>query len=472
MRNSQNYAKFFKKMSEYIWEMPAGQFSFMRVPARIFATKSMLNAISRDDSLRQLINVTSLPGIVGRVLAMPDAHEGYGFPIGGVAATDAESGVISPGGIGYDINCGVRLLVSSVGAEEVKKRDHALLKKLLDGVPSGVGKGGELHLSDDEICRVLEQGAKWAIARGYGSKEDLSHIESGGCMTSASAESVSKKARSRGRDQLGTLGAGNHFLDVACVEEVYDEEVAQSWGISKGMTALMVHTGSRGLGHQVATDSVSLMMSAMSRYGISVPDRELACVPFSSEDGQRYFSAMSAAANFAWANRQIISELARRVWEDVFGPREGNFKVLYDIAHNVAKVEEHDVDGAQKRLVVHRKGATRCFPGEPVIIPGSMGTASYVLVGEKKALTETFGSSCHGAGRSMSRSQALRTVREDELKQRLDAKGILVDSKSYGSLAEEAPEAYKDVDEVVGVVEKVGLARRVARLTPMVVVKG
>lgn len=462
----------FVMKSKYMWEMAPDEKFLMRVPARVYATESMFHDISRDHSLNQLLNVATLPGIVSYALAMPDAHEGYGFPIGGVAAFDADDGIISPGGIGYDINCGVRLLISDLDASVVSEHQKELSRSIFHGVPSGVGREGELHLRENELVNVLEKGARWAVERGYGTKGDLDHIESGGCLPASSVEYVSKRACQRGRDQLGTLGAGNHFVEVAVVDKIFDKEVAGSWGVREGLATVMIHTGSRGLGHQVATDYVEKMMGAVRTYGISVPDRELACAPFKSEEGQQYYSAMSAAANFAWANRQVLSELVRRLWEGVFGPRNSHLKLLYDIAHNIAKVEEHMVGGVPKMMVVHRKGATRCFPGQPVLIPGSMGTASYVLIGQEKALSETWGSSCHGAGRCMSRSQAMREVRGEVLQKELESEGIVVEAGSYDSIAEEAPSAYKDVHEVVDVVHRAGLAKKVFRLKPLVVVKG
>ncbi|MBI2012848.1 MAG: RtcB family protein [Candidatus Colwellbacteria bacterium] len=452
------------KLNDYLWEIPRNYRSDMRVPARVYATEKMLDDILGDRSLEQLINVTTLPGIQKYALAMPDIHEGYGFPIGGVAAFDKEEGIISPGGIGYDINCGVRLLRSKLEIGDIKNRLSDLGQEIYRQVPSGVGKGGRLNLKGGDFDRVLENGAPEVVRMGYGKEEDLKHLESGGEIAEADAELVSHRAKARGADQLGTMGAGNHFVEVEAVEKIFDEEEAARLGLFKDQAVVLIHTGSRGLGHQVATDYIQTMVRALSKYNISLPDRELACAPFSSPEGQNYFRAMSAGANFAWANRQLITWEVREAWKNVFGVAGGDLEIVYDVAHNIAKIEND--------LVVHRKGATRSFFGQPVLIPGSMGTGSYLLVGQEGAIEQSFGSSCHGAGRRMSRSKAKRMIRGDELKDQLEAKGITVASGSMSGLAEEAPEAYKNVDEVVEVVHRAGIAKKVARFRPVAVVKG
>jgi len=461
-----------KETSENLWEIPKSFRSDMRVSALVYASEAMLKEISRDRSLEQLVNVATLPGIVGYALAMPDIHEGYGFPIGGVAAFDAQEGIISPGGIGYDINCGVRLLRSSLTLPDAAAHLEKLGSAIYREVPSGVGKGGRLTLKGKEFNRVLERGAPAVVAMGYGTKEDLAHTESEGCIADASSEPVSERAKSRGKDQLGTMGAGNHFVEVDVVEKIFDPAAAQALGIFEDQVTVLIHTGSRGLGHQIATDHIRIMMRAMSEYGITLPDRELACTPFSSKEGGEYFAAMAAGANFAWANRQLITWEVRKAFAEVFGEKAGVLDLVYDVAHNIAKIEEYKIDGVNRKLIVHRKGATRAFPDQPVIIPGSMGTASYVLVGQEASMHKSFGSTCHGAGRRMSRTQARRQVDVKELKQRLSEKGIVVNAGSLAGLAEESPESYKNVDEVVEIVHAAGIARTVARLRPIAVVKG
>ncbi|NTW53094.1 MAG: RtcB family protein [Chlorobiaceae bacterium] len=442
----------------------------MRVPARFYASHSMLGQILADRSLEQLVNVATLPGIVAHALAMPDIHEGYGFPIGGVAAFDPDSGIISPGGIGYDINCGVRLLASGKPFENVGQQIPALAREIYRRVPSGVGQGNRITFSLNQIDRVLHEGAPSMVDFGYGEKEDLEHIESGGVLDAASPSKVSQQAKQRGKDQLGTMGAGNHFVEIDRVDEIFDRQAADRLGLFEGQVVIQLHTGSRGLGHQIATDHIRIMNRVMPDYGIAVPDRELCCVPFHCPEGQDYFSAMSAGANFAWANRQLITWEIRQAWQAVMG--HDPLSVVYDVAHNIAKLETHEVDGRPKQLLVHRKGATRAFPGQPVIIPGSMGTASYVLEGEAASMLESFGSSCHGAGRSMSRSRAKQMVQGARLKKELEEMGISVHAGSMSGLAEEAPEAYKDIADVVGTVTAAGIARKVARLTPVGIMKG
>lgn len=460
-----------KEVAPFVWEIPASYRSDMRVPARVYATSSMLDRILHDRSLEQLVNVATLPGIVKYALAMPDVHEGYGFPVGGVAAFDEEEGIISPGGIGYDINCGVRLLCSSMQKEALSGRLGDIGKAIYTEVPSGVGKGGMLSLKGRQLDAVLEGGAKKMLELGYGLEADIRRIESGGCLDAAEASLVSDHAKARSHDQLGTMGAGNHFVEVEYVSAIYDEAEAERMGLFRNQVCVMIHTGSRGLGHQVATDYISLMNRSLTYFGIALTDRQLACAPFGSPKGQRYWKAMSAAANFAWANRQLITWEIREAWKRLFG-RDEDLELLYDVAHNIAKIETHTIGGTPKKLVVHRKGATRAFPGQPVLIPGSMGTGSYVLSGREEAMKESFGSSCHGAGRTMSRTKARKETNAGELLRELADKGIVVHAGSKEGLTEEAPSAYKDVNEVVGVISLSGIAKKVARLKPLAVVKG
>ncbi len=459
------------KVRDCVWEIPQTFRPDMRVPARVYATEAMLDSIVRDRSLEQLVNVAALPGIREHAIAMPDVHEGYGFPIGGIAAIDPDDGVISPGGIGYDINCGVRLLRTGESASEIRPRLAGLVHSLARDIPSGTGRGGAVKLRGNDLDRVLRDGASRAVEIGYGEAADLDRIESRGCIDGAQADLVSEHARERGHDQLGTIGSGNHFVEIDRIDTVFDEEEAERLGLREGGVAVLIHTGSRGLGHQVAADYLEVMTPAMPRYGIRIPDRELACAPFRSPEGQRYFHAMAAAANFAFANRQIITAAVRRAWRHDLGGH-AVVDLVYDVAHNVAKIEEHTIGGRKQRLVVHRKGATRAFPGQPVLIPGSMGTASYVLVGKPAAMSQTFGSTCHGAGRVMSRTRARHEIRIAELRERLQRMGIIVEAQSNAGLLEEAPEAYKDIEVVVDVVQRAGIAGRVARLVPMAVIKG
>jgi tRNA-splicing ligase RtcB len=457
-----------KKVSEYIWEIPGSYRSDMRVPGRIFASEKLLEDILKDESLEQVVNVATMPGIEKWSLAMPDIHEGYGFCVGGVAAMNVKSGVISPGGIGFDINCGVRLLASKKSYKEVKNYLADLVRVIYREVPSGVGRGGRLKLNDREFDEVLKKGVLRMKELGYAEDADLRNCESNGGLGESDPGKVSKVARDRGRDQLGTIGAGNHFVEVQRVDEIFDENAAQELGLQKEQVTVMIHCGSRGLGHQVATDYIKEMLRVMPKYGISVPDRQLACAPIDSPEGRNYFAAMSAAANFAWANRELISWEVRQAWQRVLGKDGGGLVLIYDVAHNLAKFEEYF--GA--KVVVHRKGATRSFPGQPVLIPGSMGTASYVLLGTEQSLEQSFGSTCHGAGRTMSRTRAKRMISGSDLKAKLEQEGIHIAAGSMSGLAEEAPQAYKDVDEVVDVVHKVGIAKKVLRLRPIAVVKG
>lgn len=457
------------KVSEDIWEIPKNFRPDMRVPARIFASERMLDKIIEDESLLQTVNVATLPGIQKYSLAMPDIHEGYGFPVGGVAAMAVESGVISPGGIGFDINCGVRLLKSGKTYDEIKNKIPDLATTIYREVPSGVGRGGRLRLVNKELDPILAIGVEEMLKRGYGTEGDLEKCESNGRLKEANPDLVSKHAKDRGRDQLGTVGSGNHFVEIQRVDEILDSKSAEELGLFENQICIMVHCGSRGLGHQVATDYIKIMLDSLSKYGITLVDNQLACAPFNSPEGDNYFKAMSAAANFAWANRQMITWEIRQAWDKVFGQSHSQELLLvYDVAHNIAKIEEYN----GKEVVVHRKGATRAFPDQPVLIPGSMGTASYVLLGGEDSLRESFGSSCHGAGRVMSRTKAKKTVRGSELKEKLEAEGISVRAGSLSGLAEEAPLAYKDVEEVVDVVQRVGLAKKIVRLRPVGVIKG
>ena len=476
-----------KKIEEYVYEIPKSYRPDMRVPARLYADEVLLEAALGDRSMEQLINTATLPGVVKYTLAMPDIHQGYGPPSGGVIPIKTSTGVISPGAVGDEINCGVRLLRSNILAEEVKPIMGDIVNALFRSVPSGVGRSGDIRLSRRDTDDVLEKGSAWAVSQGYGTKDDLEHTEERGGMAGAEARAVSPKAKKRGRDQLGTLGSGNHFIEVGEVEEVYDEEVADAFGLFEGQMVVWVHSGSRGLGHQVCTDYVRDLQKAVHKYGISLPDRELVCAPFDSPEGRDYFAAMAGAANYAWANRQVLAHRARRVLDDVLAGvvKDRELTLVYDVAHNIAKVEEYPIDGQLTKLIIHRKGATRAFGpgmevlpadyrevGQPVLIPGDMGTASYVLVGTTEAIEKTFGTSCHGAGRVMSRRAAKRKIRGQELQQELAEKGIVVRGGSMAGLAEEAPAAYKDVDRVVNVVHSTGIARKVARVLPLGVIKG
>lgn len=486
------------KISDYLWEIPKKFRNDMRVPARIYASEKMLNEIFKDKSLEQLVNLATLQGIVNYSIVMPDVHEGYGSPIGGVFATDIEKdGIISPGAVGYDINCGVRLLKSNFSASEIKNHLDSLATEIQKQVPSGLGRGHKEKLSIKELDKILEGGAQEIVNQGFGKKEDIENCEANGKLEWADAGEVSETAKNRGRDQVGTLGSGNHFLEIQKVEKIFDENAAKTFGLFENQVVAMIHTGSRGLGHQIATDYIRLMVQTMPKYGISLPDRELACAPFNSLEGQRYFKAMACGANFAWANRQMITYYVRQAWEKIlntsnFQLQDSGLMVLYDVAHNIAKLEA-DLRGinanleAEKRgnlLLVHRKGATRAFPpnhpeipekyqkvGQPVIIPGSMGTASYILHGTEEG-KESFYSACHGAGRTMSRHQAIKTLSGKEIIKDLEDKGVVVKCYSLRGIAEEAPQAYKDVDEVVGIVHQAGLAKKVARLVPLAVIKG
>jgi tRNA-splicing ligase RtcB len=466
-----------RRIDETLWEIPAEARSDMRVPARIFADEDLLAAIAEDRSLEQLQNVATLPGIVDAALAMPDIHQGYGFPVGGVAATELPDGVVSPGGVGYDINCGVRLLALPLTDEELGERRVALVNKVSRAVPSGMGKEGRSRLATADLDLVLTNGPQ-AIAEG----EDIERTESNGRLAGADPAAVSARAKERGAGQLGTMGSGNHFVELQRVEHIFDGDAASAFGLGERQLTFLIHSGSRGLGHQVCTDYVRRMDATYSRYSIELPDRQLACAPASSPEGSEYLAAMAAAANFAWANRQAIADEIRGAISEVLGARTaGETRQVYDVAHNVAKIERYD----GRELLVHRKGATRAFPagsdeipdayrevGQPVFIPGSMGTSSFVLAGEPGSVERSFGTTCHGAGRRMSRTGARKQITGQELRRQLEADGIVVRCPSNKGLAEEAPFAYKDVERVVDVVERAGLARRVVQLRPLGVVKG
>ncbi|RKY67226.1 MAG: RNA-splicing ligase RtcB [Candidatus Latescibacterota bacterium] len=476
-----------KKVEDYVWEIPkAGR---MRVPGRIYTNEKLMEALRGDESPQQVANVAHLPGIVRYSLAMPDIHYGYGFPIGGVAATDPlKDGVISPGGVGFDINCGIRLAATNLSYDEVKERLEELVNLLYHSIPSGVGSSGAIRkLSVGELKELMVKGAQWALEQGFGLPEDLEHTEENGRMDGADPDAVSKRAIERGLDQAGTLGSGNHFLEIGVVEEVYNPALADALGLWKGQVVVWIHTGSRGFGHQVCDDYLQVMQKAVQKYGIDLPDRQLACAPVNSKEGQDYLGAMRCAANYAFANRQIIMDLVRKAWQKAWGisPSELGLRLVYDVAHNIAKIEKHIVDGQERMLCVHRKGATRAFPpghpevpeayrevGQPVLVPGDMGTESYVLVGTQKAMEETFGSTCHGAGRVMSRAKAKKQAKRRDLRAELEGKGIVVRARGWASLAEEMPDAYKDVGAVVDVVHRAGLSRKVARTRPIGVVKG
>ncbi len=460
----------------------------MRVDGIIYADANLLEDIKRDQAPEQVANVATLPGIVGQSMAMPDIHWGYGFPIGGVAAFRVEDGIVSPGGVGYDINCGVRLLRTKLSREDLKPE---LLRKLVysiyNNVPSGVGSKGKIRISQAMVREVLTKGARWAVEQGYGTEEDLEYTEEHGEMAGADLAGVSARALERGMPQLGTLGAGNHFLEIQEVVEVYDQKAAETLGIWPGQITVMIHTGSRGLGYQICDDNVKTLVAAARKYGVELVDKQLACAPIDSREGRLYFGAMVCAANYAWANRQAIAHWVREAFSQVLGlPVEQlGMTQVYDVAHNIAKFEEHEVNGKKMKLCVHRKGATRAFPpghpalpakyrdlGQPVLIPGDMGTSSYLLVGTETAAKETFGSACHGAGRVWSRTKALEETKHRNVAEELQAKGIMVMAASREVLREEVPDAYKDVDAVVDVCHRAGIARKVARMKPLGVVKG
>ncbi len=459
----------------------------MHVPGILYASDKLMKAMGKDESPKQVANVAQLPGIVKHSLAMPDMHWGYGFPIGGVAAFDINGGIVSPGGVGYDINCGCRLVVTNLRREEIRPQMAKIVNALFQHVPSGVGSRGALKLSRSEEKRVLVEGARWAVKNGYGSQGDLESMEDGGCLPGADPEAVSERALERGKDQVGTLGSGNHFLEVEIVEEIFDRDVALALGIEVGQVAVLIHSGSRGFGHQVCDDYLAKLVKHVDKIGIKLPDRQLACAYIQSTEGQQYLSAMACAANYAWANRQMLMHWTGEALEKALGmgPRELGMRLVYDVCHNIAKIEEHIIDGKKMTLCVHRKGATRAFPpghpalpqkfrktGQPVLIPGDMGTGSYVLVGTEKAMEKTFGSTCHGAGRVMSRAAAIKASKGRSIHREMEDRGVLVMSAAKGTLAEEIPEAYKDIDEVINVVHGAGLSRKVAKLRAVGCIKG
>jgi tRNA-splicing ligase RtcB len=476
-----------RKIGTCLYEVPQSFRPDMRVPAHFYADDEILSKALEDRSLEQLANTATLPGICGRALAMPDIHQGYGFPIGGVVATRLPHGVISPGGVGYDINCGVRLLGSHLDVEDVRPWLDDLADALYRQVPSGVGVKGHLHTNRAELDGILAEGSRWTLREGYARPEDVAHTEQGGRMSPADPAKVSSHAKERGLAQVGTLGSGNHFAEIDVVAKIYDEESADAFGLRRGQVVVQIHCGSRGLGHQVATDYIQAFQTASKRYGYELPDRELVCAPLDSPEGQDYLTAMNCAANYAWANRQVLTYQIREAFEQVLGGkvRDWDLFLVYDVAHNMAKVETHTLGGQAVPVCVHRKGATRAFGaghpevpddyrsvGQPVLVPGSMGTASYVLAGAAESMERTFGSCCHGAGRLMSRAEAKRLVRGEALRSEMIHDGIVVRSGSLAGLAEEAPQAYKDVARVVAIVAEAGLARIVARLEPLAVIKG
>jgi len=459
----------------------------MRAPGLIYGDEDMLKQIRGDQAPQQVANVAHLPGVIGSSMAMPDIHWGYGFPIGGVAGLDLDQGVISPGGVGYDINCGVRLVRTNLVVEDIQKKVKPLVDRLFQNIPCGVGSSGKLKLTAGDERAVLRDGAVWAVKQGFGWSEDIERTEQRGCLDGADPDALSVRAMERGKPQLGTLGSGNHFLEIQVVEAIYDTEAANAFGLEKGKITVMIHTGSRGLGYQVCDDFLDRMVKAMGKYKIRVPDAQLACAPVLSPEGREYFAAMAAAANYAWTNRQIILHWVRETFEQVLqqSAEHLGMHMVYDVAHNIAKFEEHDVQGEKRKIIVHRKGATRAFAaghpeipekyrhvGQPVLIPGDMGTASYVLVGTEQAMKETFGSTCHGAGRLLSRHAAIRATRGRAIDRELQKQGIIVRSRGRDTLFEEAPEAYKDIDKVVEIVHRAGLSRKVARMRPLGVVKG
>ncbi len=476
-----------RRIDRYTWMIPKEAKKCMRVPAIIYADDFLIEKMKQDMTLMQAANVACLQGIQKYSIVMPDGHQGYGFPIGGVAAMAIdEDGVISPGGVGYDINCGVRLIRTDLTVDEVKPKIKELIDTIYHNVPSGLGSTGKVRVSMTEINRVLDEGVEWAIARGYGWPEDREHIEERGSWSLADSSKVSETAKRRGKDQLGTLGSGNHFLEVQVVDRVFDERIAKAYGLFEGQVVVMIHTGSRGLGHQVASDYLVIMERAMRKYGTIPPDRELASIPYNSREAQDYVRAMAAAANFAWTNRQMIAHWTRESFKAVFhrDPDKLGMEIVYDVAHNIAKIEEYEVDGKRKKLVIHRKGATRAFPpghpeipkdyqdvGQPVLIPGSMGTGSYVLAGVPEGVKSWY-TAPHGAGRWMSRAKAKRTKSYRQVVEELAAKGIYIRASNVATVVEEMPEAYKDVDKVAQVADAVGIGRLVARLRPIGVTKG
>jgi tRNA-splicing ligase RtcB len=474
-----------RMIDEWRWEIP--QEGGMRVPGIIYASERLLKGMGNDEGTRQVANVAHLPGIVTASLAMPDMHWGYGFPIGGVAAFEMEEGIVSPGGVGYDINCGCRLMTTHLRYQDIRESLQELVTALFQRIPSGVGSRGSLRLSAKDERQVLSEGAAWVVRQGYGTAADLETTEDCGVMAGADPDTVSDRALERGKDQLGTLGSGNHFLEIEVVEEIFDDTAAAAFGLAPGQVCVLIHSGSRGLGYQVCDDYLARMVKHIHEIGIPLPDRQLACARISSPRGRDYLAAMACAANYAWANRQMLMHRTRETFEQTLGmsPRELGMRLLYDVCHNIAKIETLPLRGKATRLCVHRKGATRAFPpghaalphayrkaGQPVLIPGDMGTGSYVLAGTKRAFTETFGSACHGAGRVMSRTQAVKACRGRSIPREMAERGVIVMASGRGTLMEEIPEAYKDLNEVVEVVHRAGLATRVARLRSLGCIKG
>ncbi|MCH9658638.1 RtcB family protein [archaeon] len=476
-----------RKIGENQYQIDADSNLGMKVPVRIYADEPLMQKMLSDRTIMQARNVASIPGIVGHSVVLPDGHEGYGFPVGGVAAMDAKEGMISPGGVGYDINCGVRLLRSNLTEQTVRSKLKELVTDLFSSIPSGVGSKGAVKLTHSELDEVLVKGVNWAIDHGYGTSDDSDVCEENGQIQNADPNKVSDKARKRGAPQLGSLGSGNHFLEVQKVAEIHDEEAAKRMGIEEGTITILIHCGSRGFGHQVCSDYLRVAEQAMQKYDINLPDRELACVPNNSEEGESYRKAMFSALNFAWSNRQMLTHWTRNSFQRVFNQSESDLdmKLVYDVAHNIAKVEKHKVDGEDRSLVVHRKGATRAFPanrqeipskyrdlGQPVLVPGSMGTSSWILLGQPNSMDLSFGSTAHGAGRTMSRSKARRNYTEENVKKSLNDKGIFIKALTRDGVVEETPQAYKDVDAVVNVSHNLGIATKVAKLVPIGVIKG
>ncbi len=475
-----------EKIDEYHWRIP--KTGKMKVDGIVYTSEEMVPSLEKDQTLQQVVNVAHLPGIIERSMAMPDAHQGYGFPIGGVAAFDVDEGIISPGGVGYDVNCGVRLMRSNLTRQDVEGKIRDLVTALFQNIPCGVGsKRKDLQLSLKNERKVLLEGAQWAVSHGYGTDNDIAHIEEQGCLAGADPDVISKRAFNRGRPQLGTLGSGNHFVEIDYVEEIYNPQIASVLGLEVNNIAITVHTGSRGFGYQVCDDFLQKMLKASQKYGIELPDRQLCCAPINSEEGKRYFSAMACAANYAFANRQIITHWVRETFERVLQmtPRDIQMGLIYDVAHNIAKFETYRIGDKERKVCVHRKGATRAFPpghpavpevyrsiGQPVLIPGDMGRCSYVLVGTDLAINESFGSTCHGAGRMLSRTAAKKRAKGRSIYREMEDQGIIVRSDGRSTLAEEMPEAYKDVSQVVEVVHQAGISRKVARLRPLGVIKG
>lgn len=477
---------YLRQISDCIWEIP--QRGGMRVPGRIYATPELMADIRKDAAVEQVVNVAHLPGIVGYSLAMPDIHWGYGFPIGGVAAVDAKHGVISPGGVGYDINCGVRLVSTNLQASEIQAKLPLLADALFAMIPCGVGAEGAIpKLGRSEEKKLATEGVQWAIANGFGSAVDAEHTEENGCLAGADPAALSDEALGRGLTQVGTLGSGNHFLEVDRIEEIYDPEIAAALGLASGQVAIIIHSGSRGLGHQTCEDALKVMGQAMEKYHIVMPDRQLACAPIPSPEGRQYLAAMACAANYAWVNRQVMMSLAENAFLKALqiSPRDLGFRLIYDVCHNIAKPETHEIDGVKRKVWVHRKGATRAFGpghpaipasvrahGQPVLIPGDMGRYSFLLVGTDRAMKETFGSTCHGAGRVMSRMQAKKAGKGRDLEEELGKQGVIARYRGKGTFAEEMPYAYKDVADVVDVVDRAGISKKVVKLKPLAVIKG